>query len=55
MLLAVAALAVIQGEDGVEETEVTVSGRGLLTGASPSSEDGGGASSASLPAGQSVT
>lgn len=36
MLLAVAARAVIQRGEG---PEVTVSGRGLLTGVSPSSDD----------------
>lgn len=54
MLLAVAALAVIQGGDGVDKTEVMVSGGGLFTGASPSSEDGGVTSSASPPVGGNV-
>lgn len=54
MLLAVAALAVIQRGEGVEETELMVSGTGLFTRASLSSEDGGETSSSLLPVGQNV-
>ena len=52
MLLAVAALSVIQREGGLEGTEVVVSGAGLFTGAPLSSEDGGETFSTLLPAGQ---
>lgn len=51
MLLAVAALAVIQSEEGLEGTEVMLSGRGLFTGASLSS---GETSSTLLPGRQNV-
>ena len=49
MLLPVAVLAVIQGEDGEEEeAEVTVSRSGLFTGASLSSAENTGESPSTL-------
>lgn len=52
MLLSVAVLSVLhRGEEGVEETEVMVSGRGLFTKVSLSSEDCMVSLSFSLPVG----
>lgn len=54
MLLAVSALSVIQREEGLEGTEVRVSGRGLFTEAPLSSEDGEETLSTLLPVGHNA-
>lgn len=54
MLLAVAALPVIQREEGLGGTEWMVSGKGLFTEAPLSSEEGEKTLSTSLPVGHNA-